>query len=414
MPASEVSFSAVVNKYVYAGLPDGGINNLMVQVVSKLLNANLATIKSIMHGETEKALARTIGNPTEWKRLNAWDVALKTSEAPGARVMFGEALAENEGFVAGVTQYTANIIAYAFTLRYVSLGPLRHFALYLLYWGHRRSLPAVVTPLNEVITERKRTEQSQKNLSEEEKPFDCVQWAMDQDIPDDQKTTEAIARRLILISTGTIDTVAGIMIKLLVAAASHPECHEEIRAEIREALAEDGNQGWTVKAMGGMRKLESLIQESLRMTSGSIAITGLRIVTGSKLQLDNDVVIPKGALIAFPTLGILHDGEIFPDPDKFDAFRFYKIQEKRQIAEPRSLHRDVRAGWLQFGYGRQSCPGRFYAINVMKTILGELLLRYDVRLAADGDGKRQPATDIDFDPLLIPSRSTDLEFRARR
>ncbi|KAL4860563.1 hypothetical protein BDV12DRAFT_209193 [Aspergillus spectabilis] len=398
----EVSFAAFVNKYFYVGLPTGEINNLAVQVVSKLLNGNLATVKALIQGETKKALAREIGSPTEWKRLNAWDIARKTAEAPGARVIFGQALADNERFVAAVAQYVSNIAAYGFALRYASMGPLKNIILYLLHWRHRRSLLAIVTPLNNVIAERKRVQSSQ-NLSEDKKPFDCVQWAMDQILPDEDKTGEAIARRLVLISTGTIETMAGIMAKQLVDLASHPECHEEIRAEIRESLVEE-NQGWTLKATAKMRKLESFIQESLRMTAGATPLTGLRVVTSSDFRLDDNIVLPKDTFIAFPTRSILYDAEIFPEPDKFDAFRFYKIKENKN-AEPQPLQ-------SKFGYGRQACPGRFYAINVMKTILGEMILRYDIRLAG-GDGTRPATMGIDFDPLLLPDRSIDLEFRVR-
>jgi hypothetical protein len=45
----------------------------------------------------------------------------------------------------------------------------------------------------------------------------------------------------------------------------------------------------------------------------------------------------------------------------------------------------------------------------MKTILGEILLQYDIRLA----GKQAPRVDIDLDPMLVPVRTTDLEFRVR-
>jgi hypothetical protein len=45
----------------------------------------------------------------------------------------------------------------------------------------------------------------------------------------------------------------------------------------------------------------------------------------------------------------------------------------------------------------------------MKTILGEMLLKYDIRLPE----KQTPRIDIDLDPILVPVRSTDLEFRVR-
>ncbi|GES61333.1 cytochrome P450 [Aspergillus terreus] len=407
MPESEASFPAVANRYFHMGLPTGEVNNLVVQVASKLLNGKLATIKTLMQGETQKALARDIGSPTQWKKMNVWEVAKKTAEAPGTRVVFGEALANNEKFVKGLSEYVANVTAYGFALRYISIGPLRDFILYLVHWRHRRSLPTVLTPLNNVIMERKRM-QSTRHVSEDDESFDCIQWALDQALPEESKTAEAIARRLVVISIGTIETVAGTLAKLLIQLASHPECHEEIRAEVRECLAED-NEGWTLKATGRMKKLESVIQESFRMSAGAISMSGFRVVTSSGFRVDDNTVIPKDSLIAFPTRSILYDPDVFPDPENFDPFRFCKIKEDEKNAGPRSNRRDIRASWLAFGYGRQSCPGRFYAINAMKTILGEMLLKYDIRLAAN----QTPRIDVDLDPILVPVRSIDLEFRVR-
>ncbi|KAL4788980.1 cytochrome P450 [Aspergillus venezuelensis] len=391
----------------FVGLPTGELSALVVQVASKLLNGKLAPIKALMQGETEKALAREIGSPRQWKKLNAWEVAKNTVRAPGTRVVFGETLANNETFVAGVSKYVANIMVYGLAQRYISMGPLRNLILYLLDWGHRRSLPALLAPLNNVITERKEV-QSTEHISDDDKPFDCIQWALDQAVPDESKTTEAIARRLVAISLTTIDSMAGIMTKLLIHLASHPECHEALRAEVRECLAED-DQGWTLKATAQMKKLESCIQESLRMSTGLVAITGFRVVTGSGFRVDDSTVIPKNSLIAIPTRCILHDPEIFPEPESFDAFRFSKIKEDDKSAESRSNKRDIRASWLAFGYGRQACPGRFYAISTLKTILGEMLLRYDIRLAEN----QATTVNIDFDPILAPVRSTDVEFRVR-
>ncbi|KAL3467892.1 cytochrome P450 [Aspergillus heterothallicus] len=377
-----------------------------------------ATIRPLIQGETRKALAREIGSPTEWKRLNAFDITRKTASAPGARIIFGESLAGDERFIAGVSQYVAALNVYAFALRYASVGPFKNIILYLLHWGHRRSFPAILTPLSRVIAERKQA-QSGQNLSEDEKPFDCIQWAMDQEIPDKKKSPEDIATRLVIVATGAIDTIAGVLTKVLVELACHPECLDEVRAEIRECLAEEDGD-WTVKAMGKMGKLESLLQESLRVTAGAIAsvdeddhtVSGLRLVTNSGFRLDDQTILPNNALLAFPSRCILHDADIFPEPDKFDVLRFYKVKESNaKGTEAHSAQRAVRAGWLQFGYGRQSCPGKLYAINLMKTLVGEMLLRYEIRLAGGSDGTR-PAIDFDLDPMLPPNRSIYLEFKS--
>lgn len=88
-------------------------------------------------------------------------------------------------------------------------------------------------------------------------------------------------------------------------------------------------------------------------------MTGLRIVTGSGFRLDDNTVIPKDSLIAFPTRCVLYDPEIFPEPNKFDAFRFSKITEDgKSTSNKRKSEEcilcllltnqlgDLRASWL--------------------------------------------------------------------
>lgn len=43
--------------------------------------------------------------------------------------------------------------------------------------------------------------------------------------------------------------------------------------------------------------------------------------------------------------------------------------------------------FLAFGYGRQACPGRFFAAHEVKLVICHLLLKYDWRLA---DGAEEP------------------------
>jgi gliotoxin biosynthesis cytochrome P450 monooxygenase len=44
---------------------------------------------------------------------------------------------------------------------------------------------------------------------------------------------------------------------------------------------------------------------------------------------------------------------------------------------------------INFGYGRNVCPGRFFASNEVKVILVELLLKYYVGLGSRGEGVKE-------------------------
>ena len=81
-----------------------------------------------------------------------------------------------------------------------------------------------------------------------------------------------------------------------------------------------------------------------------------------------------------------HDASIYSTPGTFNGLRFSEMHE-----EQCRLYEDddgsVRFGlttaspsFLAWGYGRHACPGRFFASAVMKMILAEIVVRWDVRV----------------------------------
>ncbi|KAL4968211.1 cytochrome P450 [Aspergillus stella-maris] len=439
---AEVSFAGFINKYIASGLATRELNSLVVEVASKLLNANLTAIKPLIQDQTEQSLTLEIGTPTEWKRLNALTLAKNIIKASSMRIVYGQTLSQNQTFQTALSSYLSKVLPYTFALRFVNVGPLRPLLLNLIHWQQRRSLAGFIGPLRELIAERMRIKDRRVQLFDEdenedehehEKPFDCVQWAIDQDIPLEKKTHEDIAKRLITISNGTVEAVAAVLTPLLFdVAAAQREVIEELRAEMEECLAlEEG--GWTATSMARMRKLESFIQESLRISSAAVPLSVFRLVESETFRFDEKYVFPRGSLLTFPTRVVQTDSDLFPEPDRFDHLRFYNLKEEilhsgsgsGSMSSPSPLHiaqyfeehtnrvneEDIRTSWLQFGHGRQSCPGRFYALSLLKTILGELMLRYDIRFA--GGRRARPALGIDDDPPLFPDGEVDLEFRGR-
>jgi cytochrome P450 len=80
------------------------------------------------------------------------------------------------------------------------------------------------------------------------------------------------------------------------------------------------------------------------------------------------------------------DEDVFPDAEKFDALRFYKLRLSKEGSGARAA--DIVASSqfigvgptsLLFGYGRHACPGRFFAANEIKMILATMLLNYDIK-----------------------------------
>ena|ERR1700761_3632843 len=121
----------------------------------------------------------------------------------------------------------------------------------------------------------------------------------------------------------------------------------------------------------------------------------------------NGVTVPAGTLIAVPS-GVIHkDGEIYPNPEEFDGFRFAKLRERNVDAVARHQALSTSVDHVTFGYGRHAwcvfwfvfasthrghsyfliSPGRFFAVNEVKAFLAHVVVTYDIKFE---EGKQAP------------------------
>jgi len=65
---------------------------------------------------------------------------------------------------------------------------------------------------------------------------------------------------------------------------------------------------------------------------------------------------------------------------------------------------------MGFGYGRHSCPGRFFASDEIKAITMHLLNNYDIKFA---DGQVRPKS-LEVETQLLPDPAATILCRKRR
>jgi cytochrome P450 len=159
--------------------------------------------------------------------------------------------------------------------------------------------------------------------------------------------------------------------------------------------------------MDKMHKIDSFFRESQRISGAGVL--GLGRLALRPFTFSNGVTVPTGTLIAAPLIAIHTNGEIYPNPEEFDGFRFAKVREHDGVTVGGQQSTSTSAEYLTFGYGRHACPGRFFAANEVKALLAHILVTYDVKLE---EGKRAPRTFI-IDLMHVPEKA-NVMFRKRQ
>ena len=153
---------------------------------------------------------------------------------------------------------------------------------------------------------------------------------------------------------------------------ANPEHIAPLRQEIDAVVAEEG---WTKAGIDKMHKVDSFLRESQRVdglnlcslftvsTSENEMLIYVRhvfpvIMTRLALRpftFSNGVTVPAGTLVTVPASAIHADERNYPNPDKFDGFRFSRLRESEgNTATSRYQAVSTSTENLAFGLGRHT------------------------------------------------------------
>ncbi len=105
------------------------------------------------------------------------------------------------------------------------------------------------------------------------------------------------------------------------------------------------------------------------------------------------------------------DPDIYPNPTKFDGYRFYIPESSNAACD---IIRDTitpTEKWMVFGIGVSACPARLLGTRLVQVVAAKMLLAYDMEFAHDGD---LPELNIFVDAVAGPNPEIKLRFRTRQ
>ncbi|KAH9895713.1 cytochrome P450 [Cubamyces lactineus] len=243
-----------------------------------------------------------------------------------------------------------------------------------------------------------------------DKPFshgatqnDLIQWIMDEGLSRNSVDKDMV-QRVLLVNFAAIHTSSNSITHAIYHLAERPEFLVSLREEIEPIVQAEG---WTKAAMARMWKLDSFMRESQRLNG--INTVSLMRKAGKDIALSDGTFIPRGTLLVTAAHSLHHDDSVYANPDVFDPWRFSRQREhegeamKHQFVNT-SLH------YVPFGHGKHACPGRFFAANELKAMLGYIVLNFDMKL--EGNGKRPE--NVHRGQAAVPSPAACVLFKKRQ
>ncbi|PBK74138.1 cytochrome P450 [Armillaria solidipes] len=236
------------------------------------------------------------------------------------------------------------------------------------------------------------------------KPNDLLSWLTDLADEGERRTVRDLTSRVLALNFAAIHTTSMAFTNALYCLAAHPECAAPLREELEAVIETDG---WTKQAMGKMRKMDSFLQETERIYG--VGALGMGRTVRKDFVFSDGSVVPAGAHVSVAAVATHLDLNNYEDPYEFKPWRFSEMREK----DGESIHHQMvtpRLDYILFGIGRTACPGRFFAVNELKTLMSRVLLNYDVQMEKSG----QVPPPIWFGPSQLPNTKAEVMFRKRR
>ncbi|KAK2044191.1 cytochrome P450 [Colletotrichum somersetense] len=412
VPDDVLNFSQAVEESMHAAYTKiSNENPEVIHAIRTSLTPGLPRLNASIADEVAHALRLELPQSTDWSEVNINAKFLRIVAMVSGRVFIGSELCRDERYLDASINYTVDLMTAVHVISLVPsfLRPLVAAWLPTTQKLYRRidDAEAVFRP---IVTARR--EAAEKGDYQE--PDDMLQWILNGQTKFGAHGDRDVALMQLGVSFAAIHTTTMTLTNAVYWLAAKPELIPMLRDDVQQALLEAGGE-FTSGALQNMKKLDSFLKEAMRLSPIAAATFQRKVL--KSIKLPNGQTIPKGMSIEIPSGGVNCDPELFPDPQTFDALRFYKLREAKahaasgtQAAEVVMQSQFVSVGTthLTFGYGKHACPGRFFAVNEIKIIMTNLLCHYDVRLP---DGVTERYKNVAFGASLVPDPNKTIMIR---
>lgn len=188
---------------------------------------------------------------------------------------------------------------------------------------------------------------------------------------------------------GASETTVVALNTFVLAMLVHPEIQLKVQDEIDFVVGTDRLPDYSHRQQ--LPYLTAVLKEVLRWNP--VLPTGVpHLATADDVY--EGYYIPKGAAIMANAYAMLHDEEVFPNPQEFNPDRFIKDGVLvEDILDPTVV--------ATFGFGRRICPGSHIALSTLYIATASILSLFDILPAHDANNNSIEVKPEFIDALVV-------------
>ncbi|KAF1994165.1 cytochrome P450 [Amniculicola lignicola CBS 123094] len=366
-------------------------SDLHFRVIQNKLAPELSKYLDIAKTELEYGWAIDIPQPVEWQEVDVQQMMRMLVARMSSKIFLGHPACRNLEWLQLSIDFSIDMFGTAFFLR--MFPPWTHPVLariFPLRWKIKRNLnkaTKIIGPLMEKHRDVLRRAEKGEEIQEDDT---LLNWMMDHGNEKENGAFE-MANRQSILTLASIHTTSMGVANMMFDLCAHPEWFAVLREEIETIEKEFGKLGerediGTKQWLPRLEKMDSFYIESQRFNPPILlAPSRLAMVP---ITLKDGTHIPAGTRMACANADILSSS--LPNPETFDPMRSYrKRHESGELLKHQAGQTAINN--LHFGYGKQACPGRQFAVAEVKMIMSRLLMEYDFEFPK---GKSQLHSDV--------------------
>ncbi|KAF7905075.1 uncharacterized protein EAF01_005596 [Botrytis porri] len=352
-------------------------NRLHHSIVQRKLTPRLPLLLPQMEKAVHEGFAQFMPDSEDWTVFQPYKALAYVSARLNAEPIVGPAFSNDHNWLHTAVEFTENLFRTVVVLRSVPLW-MRPVVSRLLpsYWAGWKILRNGQKLLRPKIQELIDMNDSGDWQPENEKAEDLnvLSWLSGLAKGRD-RNADIIGHVMIMVALATVHTTLLRMVNVIYDVVdAGPKLQQELLDEI-EAVA---RQGWSSNSYDALSKMDSVMRESQRISPPTTM--GMKRLFKQSYTFQDGTHIKAGTYVAMPVFAIENDPSNTTNPKEFDGLRAYRAA---QAGDPSSAHEHLFStpgpSFLNFGYGKTACPGRFFASVVVKMVMVKAFTEYEFK-----------------------------------